>query len=106
MESRLDTVDLSMPVSVPEGGAEVSTIKWSERCVNEPDLARSVIETLQNDLAEANKKIERIQPMLLKAASFIDGWNTYYKIYYSMDQYLPYYYDILKFTDQLREEAK
>ena len=83
----------------------MSAIKWSERCVNEPDLARSVIETLQNDLAEANKKIERIQPMLLKAASFIDGWNTYYKIY-STEQYVSYYHDILKFTDQLREEAK
>ena len=83
----------------------MSAIKWSERCVNEPDLARSVIETLQNDLAEANKKIERIQPMLLKAASFIDGWNAYYKIY-STEQYVSYYHDILKFTDQLREEAK
>ena len=58
-----------------------------------------------SQLAEAKKKIERIQPMLLKAASFIDGWNAYYKIY-STEQYVSYYHDILKFTDQLREEAK
>ena len=69
-------------------------------------MSNEPIDDVVSQLAEAKKKIERIQPMLLKAASFIDGWNTYYKIYYSMDQYLPYYHDILKFTDQLREEAK
>lgn len=63
------------------------------------------IDDMASQLAEAKKKIERIQPMLLKAASFIDGWNTYYKIY-SAEQYVSYYHDILKFIDQLREEAK
>jgi hypothetical protein len=89
MEGRLDTVD-HMPVPVPEGGAEVS---------DEP------IDDMANQLAEAKKKIERMQPMLLKAASFIDGWNAYYKIY-SSEQYVLYYHDILKFTDQLKQEAK
>ena len=64
------------------------------------------IDDMASQLAEAKEKIERMKPMLLKAASFIDGWNTYYKIYYSMDQYLPFYHDILKFTDRLREEAQ
>ena len=72
------------------GGAEVS---------DEP------IDDMASQLAEAKKKIERMKPMLLKAASFIDGWNTYYKIYCT-EQYVSYYHDILKFTDQLREEAK
>jgi hypothetical protein len=83
----------------------VSAVKWSERCVNDPDLARSVIETLQNDLAEANEKIERVQPLLLKAASFIEGFNIYSKIYCGA-QYMPYHNDILKFTEQLRKEAQ
>lgn len=90
MESRLDTVDLSMPVPVPEGGTEVNDESTDD---------------VASQLAEAKKKIERMKPMLLKAASFIDGWNAYYKIY-STEQYVSYYHDILKFIDQLREEAK
>lgn len=59
---------------------------------------------LVDQLAKANEKIRRMQVLALKAASLIEGWNNYYKIY-STEEYVSYYHDISKFTRQLREEA-
>ena len=89
MESRLDPVN-HMPVPVPEGGAEVSDMP---------------IEDVACELARAKEKIEQMQPLLLKAAIFIERWNQYYKIY-STEEYVSYYHDICKFTQQLRKEAQ
>jgi hypothetical protein len=57
------------------------------------------------ELAKAKEKIEQMQPLLLKAASLIEGWNEYYKIY-STEEYVSYYHDIYKFTQRLRKEAQ
>ena len=58
MESRMDTVN-HMPVSVPEGGAEVST--WREKYRQDPDLAESIITTLRSDLDEAEVRVKKLE---------------------------------------------
>jgi len=63
------------------------------------------VEDAEAQLAKAKEKIEQMQPLLLKAASLIEGWNEYYRIY-AMDEYVLYYHDICKFTQRLRREAQ
>ena len=68
-------------------------------------MSGMLVEDVASELAKAREKIEQMQPLLLKAASFIEGWNEYYKIY-SMEEYVSYYHDICKFTQRLRKEAQ
>lgn len=67
-------------------------------------MSDQLTDDLVDQLAKANEKIKRMQVLALKAASLIDGWNNYYKIY-STEEYVSYFHDIGKFTQQLRDEA-
>ncbi len=68
-------------------------------------MSGMLVEDVASELAKAKEKIEQMQPLLLKAASLIEGWNEYYKIY-SMEECVSYYHDICKFTQRLRKEAQ
>jgi prefoldin subunit 5 len=43
---------------------------WKEKYRRDPDIAESIIETLQNDLKEAEKRCEKLQAQL-------DAWKAY-----------------------------
>jgi benzoyl-CoA reductase/2-hydroxyglutaryl-CoA dehydratase subunit BcrC/BadD/HgdB len=49
---------------------------WKEKCRRDPDLAESIIEALQNDLKEAEKRCEKLEIALMRIVNF-DHWSTY-----------------------------
>ena len=67
----MDTVN-HMPVSVPEGGAEVST--WREKYRQDPDLAESIITTLRSDLDEAEVRVKKLEYALERIRDYHENW--------------------------------
>lgn len=49
---------------------------WKEKYRRDPDIAESIIETLRNDLKEAEKRCEKLEIALMRIVNF-DHWSTH-----------------------------
>jgi predicted RNase H-like nuclease (RuvC/YqgF family) len=49
---------------------------WKEKYRRDPDIAESIIETLQNDLKETERRCEKLERALMRIANF-HHWSTY-----------------------------
>lgn len=54
--------------------AEKTKLTWTERYRRDPDLAQSIVETLQRSLVEADARIDKLEAALERISS--GDWTT------------------------------